>query len=293
MILLDMSAILYSSLFISTKMVKNKSIASEWGNHSNGYSEEMLRHLILNTIRTYRSEFYRKYGEIVICCDSGDVWRKDFFPYYKQGRSEGRKISDIPWNEVFSSFTKILNEIDESFPYKVISINRMEGDDIIATLCLNKHPEEKMLIVSSDKDLLQLTKDNSVELYSHSKKHFVSHDNPILFLAEQILSGDKSDGIPNVLSDSDTFIMQGKRQNTLSAKKKKELLETNPLNYETKVRDNYLRNKKLIDLEEIPKELQEQALAKYNMIKERNNQKIMKYFVEHKLKNLVSYRGDF
>lgn len=288
-----MSAILYSSLFVSTRMFKDKNIRNQWddGTTENGFSEEMLRHLILNTIRTYRSEYYRKYGEIVICCDSGNVWRKDFFPYYKQGREEGRKVSDIPWNKVFASFKKIVEEIDESFPYHVLSVDRMEGDDIIATLVFHKDPTENALIVSSDKDLVQLTKDTSVKLFSHSKKKFVEHENPLLFLREQILSGDKSDGIPNVLSDSDTFVMKDKRQNTLSAKKKEELLQAT--SFPTKIYDNYLRNKKLIDLEEIPKELQERVMLKYNIPKPRDNRKIMQFFVTHKLKNLISARGEF
>lgn len=291
---LDISGILHSSLHTSIKMKKDKNVASQWMQATDDmYSEDMLRHLMMNQIRTYRNLFYREYGEIVIAVDSDNVWRKDYHPFYKASRAEGRKASDINWTKVYATLNQFLLEIDENFPYKVIKVNRLEADDIIATIAMNKHYEDKMMIVSSDKDLLQLQQYDNVKQYSHIKKQEMKESNPRALLLEHILRGDSGDGVPNVLSDSDTFIISGKRQNTLSKKKFDELASMDSKEYDSRIRDNYQRNKKCVDLSEIPQEYQDEVMALYNVDKPRDNSKIMKYFVSHKMKNLLTHRSEF
>ena len=45
--------------------------------------EDMIRNCILNSIRMYNLKYRNKYGEMVICCDGPNTWRKQFYPYYK------------------------------------------------------------------------------------------------------------------------------------------------------------------------------------------------------------------
>jgi 5'-3' exonuclease len=96
--------------------------------------ENLIRHMILNSIRMYRAKFHKKYGEIVICTDGKRNWRYDVFPNYKFKRKDARKESKMDWNELFRITNMVLEEIKENFPYKVIEHKRCEADDIIATI---------------------------------------------------------------------------------------------------------------------------------------------------------------
>ena len=202
MILLD-----YSQIVIANVMMNKKSM-----------SEDFVRHAVLNTIRMYHHKFTEEYGDLVVCCDATNNWRKEAFKYYKAQRKTTRDKSDFDWSELFRLLHMVREEIAENFPYKVVYIDKAEADDIIATLILNKDKEEPVLILSSDKDFIQLQKYKNVNQYSPLKKNFLDTDNPENFLREHILRGDVSDGVPNFLSSDDTFVTD-KRQTPLSKKK--------------------------------------------------------------------------
>jgi len=245
--------------------------------------------MTLNTYRFYRNKFQSKYGELVICNDSFNYWRKDIFPFYKQNRKEKLKSSELDWNEIFSSMSKIREEIKSIFPYKNITVDRTEADDIISVICKHKR-DEKILIISSDKDFQQLQRYDNVEQYSPVKREFLICEDPELFLLEHIIKGDSSDGIPNILSDDDVFIMQDKRQKPCGKKKisviKEELSEWT----ET---DKWKRNQSLIDLNSLPKEYESAILSEYEKdpIGKRSN--MLNYFIQNKLKNLMSNIEEF
>ena len=80
-------------------------------------------------------------------------------------------------------------------------------------------------------------------------------------MRNHILSGCKGDGVPNVLSD-DKVLAEGRRQNTLSAKKRQALIE-DPEALGQEVYRNYLRNKKMIDLTNCPKEIVDKIMTEY------------------------------
>ena len=52
--------------------------------------EELLRHLVLSTIKTFRTKYHEEYGEMVICADSSRNWRREIFPQYKANRKAKR-----------------------------------------------------------------------------------------------------------------------------------------------------------------------------------------------------------
>jgi 5'-3' exonuclease len=293
-ILIDVSNLMYSSLYQSMKMKNDKYSNSQWSetDNSNGYSEDMLRHLIFNSIRIYRKKFFREFGEIVIACDSGTTWRKKFFHEYKKSRKISREASDIPWKEVFASFSKILLELKENFPYKVLNVPDAEADDVIAVICQSE-PFEKHMIISSDKDLVQLQTNQNIHQYSHIKKEKMSDKNPEKFLLEQIICGDKIDGIPNILSDDDTYVNASKRSGTMSAKRKAFFLENKVENFDTVAKRNFLRNKKLIDLGEIPEAITHAIIEAFSISVERNNRKIIDFFMKYKMKNLLEHRSEY
>ena len=159
------------------------------------------------------------YGELVICCDDRHYWRKEVFKHYKAGRKKDRDKSDLDWNSIHDIMNTLYNEISLNFPYKNLKLNKVEADDIIAVLCQKYNKEEKILIVSSDKDFQQLQRYENVKQYSPLKKSYIACEEPENFILEHIIKGDSSDGIPNILSDDDTFVNKEKRQSLVEQKR--------------------------------------------------------------------------
>jgi hypothetical protein len=252
--------------------------------------ENLIRHLVLNTYRMYRSKFHSEYGELVICNDSGKYWRKDIFPQYKYNRSKNKKKDNIDWSKVHEIMNTIHHEVLETFPYKNIKILSVEADDIIAVLCKKYSEKEKIVIVSNDKDFNQLQRYPNVRQYSPIKKEFINCGDPEDFLISHIIKGDSSDGIPNILSDDDTFLCEDKRQKPCGMKKinqiKGELSEwTNT--------DNWKRNQKLIDFNFIPVKIEEDILDEYEKEVKGKRKDILNYLIENKLKELTKTLEDF
>ena len=248
--------------------------------------ENMLRHMILNTIRTYVYKFRSDYGdEIVLAYDSKNSWRKKVFANYKSNRKKTRDESGLDWTEIFKSIDKIKQELKEHSHYKVMDIEGAEADDIIAVLSKQRG---KILILSSGKDFVQLHNEH-VKQYSPILKKFITSDNPSEQLYDLIIHGDRSDGIPNVLSDDDV-IVNGVRQKPITASK---LNEWRIHGIPKAIERNFNRNKMLIDLAEIPLEIQENILNTYNNTKANSKMNFMNYMTVHKLKNLITVIDQF
>ena len=73
-------------------------------------------------------------------------------------------------------------------------------------------------------------------------------ERPDSFLFNHIMKGDVSDGVPNILSDDDTFVVEGKRQKPMNAKAKTRVREViNGNEVDETISRNYDRNRQLID----------------------------------------------
>ena len=280
MILVDMNQISVASVMMHLNMEKT---TAPDGN--------MVRHMILNSLRMYRSRFCEEYGELVLCYDSKHYWRKDFFPQYKSNRKKVRENSDKDWNAIFECLNEIKSELKESFPYKHLEVYGAEADDIIAALCLElEFDNGKTLILSGDKDFIQLHKYKNVSQYSPITKKMINDTNPKEYLKEHILRGDSSDGIPNVLSPDHTFT-EGLRQRPLG-KKKIEDFKENGLPTE-EIKRNHQRNEKLINLSLSPEDLYIAILKEYQKATEGDRSKLLDYFIEKRLRNLTESIGEF
>jgi 5'-3' exonuclease len=288
MILIDLNQVMISNLMMQVN-----------SNASNPIDENMVRHMVLNSIRMYNVKFKDEYGDIVICCDDKKYWRRDYFPYYKAGRKKDREASPFDWNMIFETLNKVRDEIKEYFPYKVIQVDKTEADDVIATLThkfgvpLKNSTTEKILILSSDKDFMQLQKFANVEQYSPMGKKFLRTNNPEAFLKEHIIRGDRSDGIPNFMSSDDTFVVEA-RQKPVTEKKLNKWLEEEPESFcdEVMLR-NYKRNELLIDLSKIPTEYQEKILDAYENTPKRGREKLLNYFIQNRMKQLLEHIQEF
>ena len=256
--------------------------------------ENMIRHMILNTIRMYKQKF-KEYGEVVIVADAGGNWRKDVFPQYKASRKKSRDKSSTDWDEVFRITNMVREEIKENFPYKVMHVWGCEADDVIAHLVENTQEfgeYEEVMIVSADHDFKQLQRYDNVKQYSPLVKKPVVEEHPRVNLTEKILTGDAGDGVPNVLSDDNVFV-EGRRQTPLSAKKKSILMDDEKALGEEVYR-NIQRNRKLIDLRETPPVVIEEII---NTFKQQdpwgNKGKVFPYLVEKRCKRLIEVVQEF
>ena len=280
-ILVDYSAVAVASCVLAS--TKNVSIDKNYA-----------RHLILNIIRSVRKKFYAGYGEIILCVDSKKYWRKDIFPYYKASRKAARKESTLDWSSLFEIIDTIQMEIELNFPYKVLKVDNVEADDIIGVIAI-REPGPHM-IVSNDKDFKQLQKIPGVAMYSPNMSSIVKCDNPDTFLIEHILRGDQSDGIPNVLSDDDTFVVAGKRQKRLTEAKVREWSISVPVHvFQDEILENYYRNERLISLFKIPDDIAENIhnAFKNKQVTGKRGMKLMKYFMDNSLRNLMEDINEF
>ena len=280
----------YSQVMLSNIMV-------QLGNHTNAQVEEnMCRHMVLNSIRMYKTKFGAEYGKMVIACDSTNYWRRQLFPYYKANRKKSQAASELDWKAIFECLNKIRDEITEYFPYTTIRIDTAEADDIIGSLCKEfGNTNEKILIISGDKDFQQLQHYMNVKQYNPVLKKFITCNDPDKFLKEHIIKGDSGDGIPNFLSD-DNCLVTGVRQKPITQKKLDSWVNKNPEEFcdsLTQLR-NYKRNQQLIDLNMIPDIVYKQIIDSYTAQQDKKtNPNLMNYFISNRLKNLMENMNEF
>jgi len=285
MILLDLNQVMISNLMMQISNTKT-------------VEEDLIRHMVLNSIRLYRQKF-KEYGDLVICCDDKDYWRKKVFPYYKAHRKEDREKSDLDWSAIFKILNQIKREIKESFPYKVIQVEHAEADDLIAVLVqkfgtqLNSKDSEKILILSGDKDFGQLQKYANVVQFSPVTKKWIKVSNPVQFLKEHIMKGDRGDGIPNFLSH-DSCIVAKERQKPLASKKIQNWIDLEPEEFCTEdMLRNYRRNEQLVDLDFVPDNIRQQVLDQFENYEVPDRKGLLNYFIKNKLKLLTEHIGEF
>ena len=300
MILVDLNQVMISNLMVQIGGKKDVEI-----------DENLFRHMILNSLRATRKKFMKNYGELVICCDDKNFWRRQRFSPYKANRKKYRQQSSVDWSAVFNILNKVREEIDTHFPYKVVRIETAEADDIIGTLCqasvnprffkqrysinLDYLDKDPILILSGDKDFIQLHRYPNVNQYDPVHKKWVKNNNPERYLIEHIAKGDRGDGVPNFLSP-DTVFLNGGRQKPLRAKYLNKLdgtvsqIEQSFIDEEEK--RGWLRNRMLIDLDFIPDNIRQAVLHEFDKPK-KGRDKMFNYFVKHKLKHLMEDISEF
>ena len=263
---------------------------------------DLIRHSILNSIRLYNKKYRDQYGEVVICCDSGS-WRRKYYPEYKANRRKAKDDNDASkdhWKQIFEAVNNTLDGLRDSFPYKIVKVEDAEADDIIGTLCehtqeFGKH--EDVMIISGDKDFGQLQKWNNIKQYSPITKKMIEVKNPRSFLIEHIMKGDSSDGVPNVLSDDDTFVTEGKRQTPVRKKLIESIMDApEPSASESWNADlarNWARNEKLIDLDKTPEDIKESIINTFEQAKPAPKMKVLNFLIKNKHKLLIECVEEF
>ena len=264
------------------------------GSSRTAVDESLVRHMILNTIRTYVKKFKESHGpEVVIACDNKNYWRRELFPHYKAGRKKARDASGHDWPTIFDCLNTIRDELRDYSPYKVVTVETCEADDIIAALAMKYSATQNIMILSSDKDFAQLQKYPNVDQYSPILKKHIKEPLPALQLKQLIIRGDKSDGIPNILSPDDVFVVGG-RQKPITEAKIIGWMNQEPKEFcnEDMLR-NFSRNETLIDLSKIPDKLKAAILDTYESAKNHSKQEFMNYMIANRLKNLIEVIDEF
>ena len=270
------------------------SLMEQIGSSKKPVEEDLVRHMILNVIRTYVKKFKEKYGpEVIIACDNKNYWRRDVFPEYKASRKKSRDASGHDWTSIFEVLGKIKQELKDHSPYKVIDVDTCEADDIIAVLTMKHSSTQNVMILSSDKDFAQLQRFPNVEQYSPILKKYIKEPLPLLQLKQLVIRGDKGDGIPNILSKDDVFTTGG-RQKPITEAKIINWLNQEPKDFcNEEMFRNYNRNEMLIDLTKIPESLVEKILDRYDSVKPKSKNEFMNYMISNRLKNLIEVIDEF
>jgi len=279
MLLIDLSQVVFSGL-LSQISPKEK------------LEEDLVRHIILNTLRNHIKKF-KEYGDVVICCDSKVYWRKQHYKHYKAHRKEIRDKSPLDWNLIFKVLNELKQDLRKHFPYRVIEVDGAEADDVVAVLTAKYSHSDPVLILSSDSDYKQLQKYKNVKQYNPMLGVYVTSPDPIKELKEKVIRGDRGDNIPNILSHDEIFLTKV-RQKSITAK----LLDNWLNNDMDKVLTEdqllkYKRNRLLIDFDYIPKDIIEQIVNAYEEIVPSPRKNIYTYMVERRLVSLLEHIGDF
>ena len=280
MIIVDYSGIAISNLFSMKEQV----------------SENLVRHMILNSLRMYNVKFRQDYGQMVIACDGGGTWRKELYPHYKANRKKNREESGVDWKEFFRILNMVRDEIREHLPFKVVHVPGVEADDIIGTLVDQAQEfgrNENVMIISSDTDFVQLHQYKNVKQFSPLKKAFIKEKDPVRYLQEHILRGDSGDGVPNVASKDDVFVSGG-RQTPLRAKVIEEWIQNwSKLDYHMNVETyrNFQRNRALIDLSAIPPTKKLEIINTFDAVKTNSN--TLNYLISKRCTQLIECAEEF
>jgi len=157
---------------------------------------------MLNMIRHQVDKY--KPGEVCVCWDwEGSKIKEAIYPEYKEARKVIREKKDYFIDKsLFIDIGKQIRELQVVLPHfgiKQVKVRGVEADDVIGLLC---EELKGVLVVSSDKDLLQLVNDGALVYYSPrdilvTKQNFLELFDvpPELFLYYKSIMGDKSDNI--------------------------------------------------------------------------------------------------
>lgn len=278
----------YSQIAVSSFMA----IASGSYKDGNEIELDLVRHIILDSIRGINAKFRHEYGELVIAVDSkAKSWRKDFFPFYKSGRAKTRAKSDINWGQLFECLDEVKKELISIFPYKVIEVEGAEADDIIGEL-VRQNKDTPLIIISGDKDFIQLqSKSSTLKQWDRIHERWIWDADPKKYLFKHVLKGDRGDGIPNVLSPNDTFVVEGAPRQKPMTEKKIDALYADPSELMGNTR--FVENITLIDLDFTPENIKNAINKAYDNFVVNDRTKLSSYFIQNRLKKLYSNIGDF
>jgi hypothetical protein len=207
MILIDFNGLLFQNIHGITSA--NNYTLNENGKYNADDFMPKVKMLILETIFNIQLDYSNTYGEIVICLDntSSGNWRKSILPSYKGSRALKREESPLPFNEIFADISKFVEQLTINSPYRVLSVENAEADDVILSLCMQYAKSVPILIVSSDKDMIQAQQYGKVKQYSPLKREWITSETKgsdmNFWLLEHVILGDSADCVPKIFDKTE------------------------------------------------------------------------------------------
>jgi 5'-3' exonuclease len=191
------------------------------------------------------------------------VWRTEVKCDYKGDRFDMSQKTNLLPSFKYTYNTIIPNLLNNNNNMFKIRINKLEADDVIATICnhLKTKPEQKIYLISGDEDFKQLGRPNLYFINFKTKKPLeLTVDEAKMALHKKILLGDKSDCIKPIFPPK------------FSTKTKKLILESidefnNFIKTNKEIASRYNENTKLIDFNFIPKTYIDLIISEFNKIK--------------------------
>lgn len=286
---------------------------------------DMYYHQMLRSIIHIKKHFKVKAEDIVLCLDSRS-WRKDAYKTYKSDRTKSRSESPIDWGGFYKANNKLIELLDSTTKIKILQVEPAEADDIIFTVARRLSEREiENITVTSDKDIKQILRFSHSKMYDPVKKEDVTvwHQTDLL---THILAGDSGDGVPSVkdgtifhpdfikhLKENQIFITSVKEATKLevfesiyesyTGKKvfKAGLFATGKASKIVKdgnlrsflkenelFKDHFIRNRRLIDMRKIPKQIVSDIEIAYDELPQKKNDmfELQDFLVKHKLRDI-------
>lgn len=288
MLLVDMSNLVFSSV-------------TEYHNRTGEQIKiDTLRHMTLTNLKALKDKLsiFCEDGMVVLCFDGKTYWRREEFKHYKGRRKINRDKATLDWDALFIAYAQLKEEIKESLPLYSLTVDGAEADDLIAVLATRFASSHKICIASSDTDFiqLQLNVNKNIKQWSLYHKKFITPKNEKYDLFEHILRGDTTDGVPNILSDDDTFMDDNKRQKQMRQTKidlwrPHGIAAPEKFCEDAETLKRFERNKKLIDLREIPEHVAQKIVDEFDNLKPVQT-KVFGYLVAHRLTGILK-QGQF
>lgn len=239
------------------------------------FTFDYWKYLLFDNVYGTILDVYEEFGDVTsvnLVVDSHNYWRKDIYPLYKADRA-GKEfpVEGITFPEFYSVYKEFIQEMADFLPFNKMEVARCEADDVIAVMVL--HTPGPHYVFSGDSDYFMLCKDdiviqspsagriefplskriNNVDCFFKTREEYVQF---------AILTGQAGkDNVFNVKTNSD---WEGARKPGFGPKAAFKVLTSgkDPLTWarENKLEENYLRNKALIDFDEIPEKVTQQIL---------------------------------
>lgn len=252
-----------------------------------------FKHMVIMNLILYVKKFNISYKNVIIAIDDTSNWRTKYFKYYKYRRKLKRKGSDIDWNKFFEIQNELISELDENFEFNILKQKWCEGDDIVYHSAKHLSKYYDVIVISRDKDLKQVLQLDNVKLFNIDKKSFIKSKKEDIKLSTMIhiMNGDAGDDIPNFISDDDTYYLPEKKSKRLGEKKSEKIIlndELREMLKDEQIKNNYIRNKRLIDLNSVPKKIVERIIEKIDNNKDVDISDTIEYLKENKMVNIIN-----
>lgn len=270
--------ILYDYNNLCNVIIFNKFMKNKYANFDN-FTDKNFEIVKIDVLKSllYRINKFIKNNKndkfkIVFCKDSRHCWRKNLFKEYKIQRD--LKNNYVGLNRSFTNkiFDQIWDEINDKLPFDFINVDTIESDDIIFYYVKTyKNNFDEIYIFSNDEDFQQLKNiTNNIKIFNNIIGEELVVEDSKYELFKKIVKGDKSDNIPNIYSST-----RLEQQSRIMDKRIKlwynNTGEFNNHLKENNILDNYNRNKKLIDMTEIPIEILNKIETKVKSFVPKNN----------------------